>query len=192
MRSRAGHPLRSDAARNRDALIEATIETLTRRPQASVTEIAVAAGVSRATVYGHFASREHLVSAAVRKIKGRLDERLARNNPAFPPAEDLDDLVATSWWALGQMAGMTAAARWGADPSDVQPLLDDTRARIQELIMRGRAAGRFRSDQSLEWQTTCFSALLQARASEVRGGPPSSEAGAELVATMRALLAAAP
>jgi len=193
MRSRATRALRSDATRNRDAIVEATIETLTRQPGASVTQIAAAAGVSRATIYGHFASRTHLVAVALRWIAGRVDERFARVDPARPPEEALDDLVATSWWALGQLAGMTAAARWGASASDLRLLQNESRSRIEELIHRGRETGAFRSDQDLEWQTACFTAILRAGASRTRGGePPAAEVADEMVATIRAMLAVAP
>ena len=193
MRSRAEWALRSDAARNRDAIVEATIETLIRQPRASMTEIAAAAGVSRATIYGHFANRGSLVAAAVRWVTSRVDERLVRIDPAHPPAQALDDLVATSWWALGQLAGMSAAARCGAKPSDLRLLRDESRSRIEALIVRGRATGVFRSDQALEWQITCFTAIVRAGASRTRdAAPPGAEAGAEIVATIRAMLAVEP
>jgi AcrR family transcriptional regulator len=53
---------RSDAAKNRAALLDAARAELNRDPDASLDTVAAAAGLSRRSVYGHFASREALVA----------------------------------------------------------------------------------------------------------------------------------
>lgn len=53
---------RSDGLRNRAALLAAARELLRREPDASVDAIAAAAGLSRRALYGHFATREELVT----------------------------------------------------------------------------------------------------------------------------------
>jgi AcrR family transcriptional regulator len=54
---------RSDARRNRDAIIVAALEALTDSPDASLNAIAKRAGVANATLYRHFPTREELVLA---------------------------------------------------------------------------------------------------------------------------------
>lgn len=61
-------PLRSDAQRNRDAVLAAAIAVLGRRPEASMREIADASGVGRTTVYRHFPTREDLVHALFGRV----------------------------------------------------------------------------------------------------------------------------
>src|SRR5919201_1974299 len=56
---------RADAAENREAILAAAKRLLEHRPRATVSDIAAAAGVSRATVYRHFKSREALAAAVV-------------------------------------------------------------------------------------------------------------------------------
>ena len=53
---------RSDAAKNRTALLDAARTELNRDPDASLDAIATAAGLSRRAVYGHFASRDALIA----------------------------------------------------------------------------------------------------------------------------------
>ena len=54
---------RSDARRNRDAILAAALTTLTESPDASLNAIAKRAGVANATLYRHFPTREALVLA---------------------------------------------------------------------------------------------------------------------------------
>jgi AcrR family transcriptional regulator len=56
---------RSDARHSIVAILGAAAETLRATPDASVDDIARAAGVSRQTVYAHFPSREALLDAVV-------------------------------------------------------------------------------------------------------------------------------
>jgi len=53
---------RSDAAKNRAALLDAARALLNRDPDASLDAIAAAAGLTRRSVYGHFPSRDALVA----------------------------------------------------------------------------------------------------------------------------------
>ncbi len=53
---------RSDAAKNRAALLDAARVELNRDPEASLDAIAAAAGLTRRSVYGHFASRDALIA----------------------------------------------------------------------------------------------------------------------------------
>jgi AcrR family transcriptional regulator len=53
---------RSDATKNRAALLDAARAQLNHDPDASLDTIAAAAGLSRRAVYGHFPSREALIA----------------------------------------------------------------------------------------------------------------------------------
>ncbi len=55
---------RADAERSIASIVDAATECLGRRPDASMTEVAAAAGVGRATLYAHFRSRAALLEAA--------------------------------------------------------------------------------------------------------------------------------
>jgi TetR/AcrR family transcriptional regulator, mexCD-oprJ operon repressor len=190
MFSTTGRTQRVDAHRNRDAIIEATLTTLSERPGASVGDIAVAAGVSRGTLYGHFTSRRALVLAAFRWMMSEADSHFSAIDPDLATPESVNELIATSWWVLGHLSGMTSAARTELTASELRRLHEEPLARIRLLIARGRAEGVFRSDQSLGWQTECFYAILQTGAAQIRDGQLlEPQAAAEMVTTIRALLA---
>ncbi|TKB29941.1 MAG: helix-turn-helix transcriptional regulator, partial [Mesorhizobium sp.] len=58
----APKPLRADARRNRDKLVEAAAQAFAAEGvDASLEEIAKRAGVGIGTLYRHFPTREHLV-----------------------------------------------------------------------------------------------------------------------------------
>src|SRR3954447_26319861 len=54
---------RRDAEANRDSLLDSALRSLAEDPDAGLDAVARAAGLSRRTVYGHFPSREALVTA---------------------------------------------------------------------------------------------------------------------------------
>ena len=61
--TKSSDPKRSDARRNRDAILVAALEALAESPDASLNAIAKRAGVANATLYRHFPTREELVLA---------------------------------------------------------------------------------------------------------------------------------
>ncbi|MDQ1014407.1 TetR/AcrR family transcriptional regulator [Streptomyces afghaniensis] len=61
MRHKRDTPLRSDAQRNRERILEVALVELTRAADAPLSAIAKKAGVGQGTFYRHFPSREALV-----------------------------------------------------------------------------------------------------------------------------------
>ena len=76
---------RSDARRNREAILAAALEALTASPDASLNAIAKRAGVANATLYRHFPTREELVLATyqheVRRLVDAADQLLREHAP---------------------------------------------------------------------------------------------------------------
>jgi AcrR family transcriptional regulator len=80
-------PQRSHARSNHARILAAAREELSRDPDASLDEIARAAGVARRTLYGHFPNREALVTALTGEARQSLEEALtaARCRGDAPP-----------------------------------------------------------------------------------------------------------
>jgi serine phosphatase RsbU (regulator of sigma subunit) len=85
---RAGHAPRSDAVENMRRITRAAGTLLRGDPDASIEVIAAAAGLSRATVYRHFGSRDRLLDAVRTELQTRTD---ANEQDALRPAGELAD-----------------------------------------------------------------------------------------------------
>lgn len=88
MRDR-NEPLRSDAQRNRERIIEVALEALTRSGDASLTSIAKQAGVGQGTFYRHFPNREALVLEVYRHEVEQVAEAACRLLETRPPDQAL-------------------------------------------------------------------------------------------------------
>src|SRR5918911_1608014 len=85
MTSAPGRARRSDARRNRTAILEAAARALRSADDLQLREVAEAAGVSRSTLHRHFSSRaaleEELRAAAVAELRRTIAEALTGERP---------------------------------------------------------------------------------------------------------------
>jgi TetR/AcrR family transcriptional repressor of mexCD-oprJ operon len=185
--------VRSDSTRNRDAILQAAAECLAADPNASLADIAKAAGIARITLYGHFSSRNELLAELVRTSMARVEAELASVDLAGDVWQALESLVASSWRLVNSLAVLRAVAEQALPAEVMHDSHEDPRTRLEHLLARGRAGGAFRDDWSIAWQTTCYFSLLHGAAAEVRAGRlPEAEAHESLFPTLRALLRASP
>ncbi|MFY1681213.1 TetR/AcrR family transcriptional regulator [Micromonospora sp. WMMD730] len=142
-------PLRADALRNRQRLLDTAVRAFSRQgPEVTLESIAREAGVGIGTLYRHFPTREALVEAAYRNELAKLcdaaDELLTR----LPPAE------ATRAWMdrfvdyLATKQGMADALRLviAAGTNPYAQSRDLLVAALTRLLAAGVAAGTIRPD----------------------------------------------
>jgi AcrR family transcriptional regulator len=172
---------RLDAERSRAAVLDAAITLLGRRADASIEDIAAAAGVVRQTVYAHFPSRGALLAAVVEHITTETARTLDELDLDTVPLPDaLRRWLEASWGIVERfplllspvMATVTAT---GDQHEQHRPVT----ARLTELIHQGRRAGVFDAGLPEGWVVSAVIALGHAAGQEVIAGRMSArDAGA--------------
>ncbi|NUS21194.1 MAG: TetR/AcrR family transcriptional regulator [Mesorhizobium sp.] len=145
----AQKPLRADAQRNREKLVEVAAQAFAADGvDASLEEIAKRAGVGIGTLYRHFPTREHLVEVVYRReVEGlcHAAEDLAREHPADVALElwmqRFVDYIATK-------RGLATSLRLLLTTNST--LFSDTSGRVSAamrgLIEAAAASGKIRAD----------------------------------------------
>jgi AcrR family transcriptional regulator len=165
---------RSDARQSIAAVTDAAIRTLAGRPDASMDEIARAAGVSRQTVYAHFPSREGLIDAVIGQAAAEFTALLdGVDLDQAPPAQALTSLLEAGWQISARypFLWLQPAVDTGKDAERHAPVLD----RMLDIIRRGQASGDFDASVPAHWLLTASLALGRAAEGEVQAGRMSIE-----------------
>ena len=161
---------RADARRNVEKILEAAVACLSRNPEASVSEIAQAAGVGRVTLYGHFSSREALVEAALARVLDEGDEVLRTRDLTGDPREALRTLIESSWLLMAQASAVLEAAQAALPPGRIQELHAKPAQRVEALIHRGQSEHVFRGDLPASWLASVLHHVMKGAAVDVRKG----------------------
>jgi len=174
---------RADARRNIAAILDSAEECLAADPDASIGEIAAAAGVGRVTLYGHFSSRSALVDSAFARAVARADDTLEAVDLTGDPAQALARLIRSSWTVINQSRALLLAAQRALPPERIRELHEEPMRRVQELLARGRAEGAFRTDLPESWMVATFYSLMHAAAEEIGAGRLDGQDAGHLLAT---------
>ncbi|MEW2353685.1 TetR/AcrR family transcriptional regulator [Spirillospora sp. NPDC029432] len=182
---------RADAERSIARIVSAARATLGRDPNASVDDIARAAGVGRMTLYGHFRTRAELVEAALADALRAGEEVLAAVDLTGDAREVLARLLESSWSLVAESTALLTAAQDVLPAGRIRQLHDAPANRVEELVRRGQDEGAFRTDLPLSWLVGVIHYVLQGAAEERRAGRlKEEEVAATVTATVKAILAA--
>lgn len=140
---------RKDAVANREAILSAAAELLRRDPDASVDAVAVAAGLTRRAVYGHFASRDDLLAELARRGAGRIAAALAGVRDDDPVAH-IARIGSALWDEVAHVKLVARMVVNGPLEQVVAEGLEPIRASLRDAVARGAAGGAFRSDVDVE------------------------------------------
>ena len=137
-------PLRADAARNRALLLAAAEEEFAARGiDASIADIADRAGVAKATVFSHFASKEELIAAIVGGHFAALTAVARRLLTTTDPGAALWEFLNVAADGIKQQDLTFLRAD---DDSRVTELRNELHEAVSALVDQARAAGVVRAD----------------------------------------------
>lgn len=141
-------PLRRDAERNRQRVLAAAAQVFTERGiDATLDEVARAAGVGIGTVYRRFPDKEALIAALFRE---RIDNLVTVAEDALAAPDPWQGLVSYLEYAAAAMAddtGLRQLMMFGTyDRDQVCYARDRMRPVITKLVERAQASGDLRGD----------------------------------------------
>lgn len=136
---------RRDATENRESLLAAARIVFNRDPSASLEAVAVEAGLSRRSVYGHFANRDELlrelVTAGARRVATSLE---SVRHP--DPLTRLALIASTLWREVESVRVMAVVAVRGPLASHTAGTLGAIRRDVRDAIVQGQANASMRQD----------------------------------------------
>ncbi|MGW7129789.1 TetR/AcrR family transcriptional regulator [Streptomyces bobili] len=134
----------SRAEANRRRILDVALAELLRDPDASMDQIARAAGVVRRTVYGHFPSREALIGTLVDEAVEVLAAAHQPEREAVgDPAEELARSVLAVWQIADRYRLLVALAQRTVTMQGIRERLAPVRRDTIRLLQRGLDEGTF-------------------------------------------------
>lgn len=173
---------RIDVERNRRILLDAAAGALALNPEATLSEVAQLAGLTRATLYRHFGSREKLIAVLREDALACAHEVITDARVHEGTAMEALRRVVNGILSFGGRFRPLLVEGAARDP-DFLRQRDDAFAPVAAIIERGQQSGAMRKDLSATWVVTALTALL---AAAVRAAPEmlNSDVAETVLATL--------
>jgi AcrR family transcriptional regulator len=171
-----GRPRRADARRSRDAVLAAATRLFAQRPDASIEQVASAAGVARQTVYAHFGDRDGLLRAVLdaltREAAADLDDL---DRPAGSAVEELAHWLDASWRIVERYPVLLSPALADLPDGDSYARHLPVLGRLSDILRRGQDEGDFDRRYPTAWLAGAVIALGHAAGEQARAAAMSVE-----------------
>lgn len=182
---------RADARRNAQRILDATAELLATDPTATLEQVATRAGLSRATVYHHFASRDALLDAlterSIREVRAALDAARPEDGAATAAAERV---LRAAWQVIGRYRGLVIVNPQRLERAELRARMHPALEPVRAVLARGQRSGEFDPELPVEWLIGILTDIIHAASRQVSAGAMEPEqAERVLLRTARATLA---
>ncbi|MBY4127156.1 TetR/AcrR family transcriptional regulator [Rhodococcus fascians] len=183
---------RRDARSNRAKILEVAQRVLADNPDATINDVAAAAGVVRRTVYAHFASREALIDGIALEAADRISVALGRVPAADESAVTVFVRQTLALTRVGdQYRLLLAVARSDLGHNSIHDLLTPMRESAAAVIRRGQREGVFSTYLAAEVLILNIEAIALSILDATNAGLLTDPAGATTTSSL-ALLGIAP
>lgn len=155
----SGRVRRVDARRNLQAIVSAAARMLAENPRVSMQEIAVSAGLHRATVHRHFPSRDDLVRAVLERAYDESDRALEviLAEPSGTAREQLKRFVDS----MLEVGDKWRTYRYTGVTPEVQRRREAIGSPLRELIARAQEEGSVRTDMPADLVAAALGGAVQ-------------------------------
>jgi AcrR family transcriptional regulator len=169
---------------NAEAILDAASRVLVERPEAGLAEVAKAAGISRQTLYAHYASREALIQALIQRATERVVAAIDAADLDAGPADDaMVRLLEIGWASFDTDPFLMTFSESGVSAEEDRDRHEPIQRRVAELIVRGQREGDIDPSLPVNWILASVFALGNAAGEEVRSGRMTAQ---DAVAALRA------
>ncbi len=164
---------------SREALIEAAFTVFSRDPSAPLAQVVERAGVGRATLHRHFASRDELVRALARIAIEEMD--LAAEAACEGTRSSLEALerMLHALIPLGNRHGFLALEPLDQDPA-IRAEFERQQRETREMVDAAKREGAFDTSLPTSWIVQAYDYLLYAAWESVRTEDATPARAAEL------------
>jgi len=164
-------PGRADARRNAERILDACAELLADEPGVSLEHVAAYAGVSRATLYHHFAGRDALLDALTERSVSEVKAALEAARPEEGAAtEAVERVLLAAWQAVGRYRGLVMVNPRRLEPAELRRRLEPALRPLRSLIRRGQRSGEFDPDVPVDWLVGTVTDLIHSASRQVTAG----------------------
>ena len=172
-------PTRADARRNAERILDATAELLATEPGVSLEQVAAHAGISRATLYHHFAGRDVLLDALTARSIAEVTAAVEIARPgAGSASEAMARVLRATWQVIGRYRGLVIVNPRRLERAVLRARLEPALAPVRALIDRGQRSGEFDGEVPPDWLIGVITDVIHAASREVSVGAMNA-AGAE-------------
>jgi AcrR family transcriptional regulator len=167
---------RADARRNAELILAATAELLAAQPGVSLERVAARAGVSRATLYHHFAGREALLDELTERSIREVGAAIETARPdADSATQAMERVLRAAWQVVGRYRGLVLVNPRRLGPAELRARLEPALGPVRALIKRGQRSGEFDPELPPDWLIGVITDVIHAASRQVSSGAMSPE-----------------